>query len=364
MNIEWFDGTGSGVSEQAAEWLLAFEDGQPGEAERRQFLQWLKRSPEHIEAFLQLTALHRQIGAAPLPQSLIDRLVAEARDARPIAGRIPPAVSRGAPLPPPRRRRWPIFTAAAAMLLLLIGGLLGHELLLPGQVYRSGIGEQRSIALADGSVITLNTQSRVRVRLAADERRVVLLAGEALFDVARDARRPFRVSAGDLRVHVLGTRFTLYRRGEQTQLTVIEGRVGIETGGAGLTRPLAESLGLVTAPTAPLQALGAGEQLLAEAGRPPATRRLADPERATAWTARRLIFEDAPLAEVVAEFNRYNRRQIHVDTDALATRRITGVFKVHDIDLLVGFLQGQHDLRVIEARDDLRVVSAAGAGGG
>lgn len=366
MSIELFDPTTDSVSEQAAEWLLMFEDGLPAEAERRQFLHWLKRSPVHIEAFLEMTALHRQVAAVAVPQAVIDRMVAEARAGQRPLGRIPraaPASGAGRV----RRRRWPL--AASASVLLLVAGLLAGDVLQPGQVYRSGIGEQRSIALADGSVITLNTQSRVRVWLDQDQRQATLLDGEAMFDVARDTARPFRVNAGDLRVHVIGTRFNLYRLGAQTQLTVLEGRVAVETGAAQMAMWVDGRPDSGAVDVSALQPLGAGDRLVAEPGRVPAASTVADPQRVTSWIQRRLIFEDAPLAEVVAEFNRYNRRQIHVDAAALASRRITGVFKVHDIDLLIGFLRGQHDLRVIESRDGLRVVAAGvgagvGAGGG
>ncbi len=186
---------------------------------------------------------------------------------------------------------------------------------------------QRSITLADGSVVNLNARSRIKVHLSKTERNVELVQGQALFQVAHDPGRPFVVRSGSASVRVVGTLFDVYRKKNGTTVTVIEGRVAVrrpcprEGSGGASSLSVAEEKGRHAAtlgdPSASTENVGeegtprvkvllsAGEQLTVarDAVEQPTH---ADIAAATSWTQRRLIFDSAPLSEVVDEFNRYN----------------------------------------------------------
>lgn len=337
------------VSEQAAEWLVAFDGRDPGAQEKREFLAWLKESPAHIREFLQLSALHAELLENPRIKGSINELVAAARtDVIDLEGNSAPRPRHEQTAQAKRPHWWGIAAmlvlGVATVTLLWIGQGAGQT----GQVYRTELGEQRSISLEDGSVITLNTLSEVHVRFTTEARRVTLSKGEALFDVAKDPSRPFRVDAGPMQFTAVGTRFNLYRQATQTVLTVVEGRVAVEPiqAPAGRDRP---------APTAPLVA-SAGEQV-AVANDSVLVNRESVPEveASTAWTQRKLVFNDSPLATVAEEFNRYNRRRLVIDDQELGSRLITGVFNAHDTELLARFLKNQPDIQVDQSADVIHV---------
>jgi len=338
------------VSEQAAEWLVAFDDGEMDVAEKQQFLLWLKQSPAHIKEFLQLSAMHVELSQNDeIQKSIADLVVAATSEVVEIS---PPTSPRSpshdeATLTLTRRSslRW---LGIAATVVLAVSTAtwvwVGQGGLESGQLYRTELGEQRSIALDDGSMITLNTLSELRVTFTEQSREVALLSGEALFDVAKDAARPFTVDAGSMQLTVVGTRFNVYRQREQTVLTVVEGKVEVAA------VPMIPISAAEQPGTATLTAI-AGDQVAVDKSGSGVTRAtLPTAEATTAWTERKLIFQNRPLADVAEEFNRYNHRPLIVDDAELATRPITGVFNAHDAELLGTFLDNQPGIEV--HRDD------------
>lgn len=336
------------VAEQAAEWLVEFECGPLSDAQRREFISWLKRSPVHVEEFLQISAIHEQLADVPALKDSLEDLLAEAEETVVTLPGAPQADVLGKENERHSSRRF----ALAAGVLMLVGGSLLASLLVIGngeRTYRTGFGEQRSIPLDDGTVLALNTASEVRVRLGKQQRSATLVSGEAMFDVAKDAARPFTVSAGPLDIRVVGTRFNIYRKTEQTTLTVLEGRVDVA--------PLAMKNEGKDAEGVKRQ-LVAGEQIVVAASGRVIEVPKVNAERAAAWTARRVIFDNEPLSGVLTEFNRYNNRRLTVADPILANRRVSGVFKVHDVDVLISFLEKQQDIRVVQEGEQLRIVPA------
>ena len=333
------------VSEQAAEWLVALDDGGLDAAAKREFLAWLKQSPDHIREFLQLTALHVELAQNPELNQTIEELVAAANaDVVDLDSGNKPKIE-----PSPKRNPRRTWQAVAAVLLsvTLAGGYwLTQEVASDFEgpsTYQTALGEQRSIALDDGSVIVLNTLSNVRVHYTNNQRRVALLAGEVLFDVTKDPDRPFVVDAGSMQLEVLGTRFNVYRQTEETVLTVVEGEVAVLN---------ADQTGAVaTLPDPPITAR-AGQQVIIENASGAVTQEeIPEASPAIAWTERKLVFNAVPLIEVAEEFNRYNRRPLTISGGTLANRPITGVFNAHDADLLAAFLANQPGI-VVERRSD------------
>jgi transmembrane sensor len=332
----------SSITEQAAEWLVELSDPGITDARRRQFMSWLKLSPQHIEEFLAIAALEQEIAEQPI--ALAD-ILAEFHRAEPtppeplFGGAITPAVAAT----PPRRRmrsrrmlRW-LAAASVAVSALLLTQFTGVD--APAVRHGTAIGEQRSVALADGSIVMLNTLSQVEVRMDRSTRHVNLLAGEAMFDVVADRERPFVVQAGSVSLKVLGTKFSVYRMDAMTRLAVVEGTVQLVPNDR-----VADAI-----------LVGAGETLVAgREGVMPGGAGV-DFETAVAWTDRRLIFNAAPLAQVVHEFNRYNAVPLVVEDSELAARPVTTVFKANDVGALVTFLELEPDVEVQHDDDAIRI---------
>jgi transmembrane sensor len=186
--------------------------------------------------------------------------------------------------------------------------------------YVTDIGEQRLVALDDGSQLRLDTNSRVRVRFHGRERRVDLEQGQAFFSVAQDIRRPFRVHAGDTVVTALGTRFDVRRNADETvKVVLLEGSIDVRrssTGQATKDRILTPGQQVIVGETVP---------------EPHA----ADTEVETSWTTGRLLFRDKPLSTAIVEVNRYSRQQIVLEATAFASTSISGAFDVGDTQAFV-----------------------------
>lgn len=201
--------------------------------------------------------------------------------------------------------------------------------------YESQVGEMRRLVLADGSVLTLNTDSAVVVRMAKDRRRIALKRGEASFEVAHDASRPFLVTAGDLTVRAVGTAFDVRLRGGRVDVAVTEGVVELSNAGgrAGPPRRLAHGA-----------AAEARDGVVAVS---PMPRQVA--EQRLAWRDGLLIFQGESLAAAAAEFQRYDGRKVVVVGDALAKRPVFGVFRTNNLD---GFAEAAATLGArVEHRD-------------
>jgi len=330
------------ISEAAAEWLIRLEDNQP--IAPSAFADWLVASPRHVEEFMLVSAIWRDIpdASAPGRDSLQKLLTSAVNDARDISRSIV-RLDGHAPMSAPRASRWriPVATAAAA---LLAACLLWVSLAGRPQVYSTALGEQRSFKLEDGSIVYLNTQSQVETRYTEQTRTVRLLSGEALFIVEKDAQRPFRVEAGGTEILAVGTQFNVYRRADRTTISVVEGVVQVSptqsrasgAAGSGAT-PVAAGAGA---------RLAAGEQAQVSVAGAIVRKPAASLESVMAWRERRLVFRGEPLADVAQQFNRYNRLQIYVQGAAAQSRLLTGVFDADDPASLVLFLQADQDLVV------------------
>jgi transmembrane sensor len=333
------DNTAS-IPEQAAGWLLTLGEPSPTEHNHHQFMNWLKRSPQHVEEFLAIAALHQEVAeqSSSLEELISELKAGRERPAVPLFSKLEAAYELPQPVTPRRRHYLPWASAAAlALVALFVTQFRATE--PPLVSHRTDLGEQRSIVLGDGSIVTLNTLSEATVRFDRSSRKVTLTAGEALFDVVRDPERPFIVETGSLSLSVIGTKFSVYRRKTSTRVAVVDGVVSAVSS---------------IAPDQPL-IVRAGEGAVATAQGVSRTDERFDVQIAIAWTDRRLIFDGAPLAEVVAEFNRYNRKPLVVEDVALANRAITTVFNANDVSALIAFLELEPDVDVQYGEDAIRI---------
>lgn len=331
---------------EASAWFVEFRAGDVNGDARARFIEWLRRSPEHIHAYLEIAGVWAELPAAD-PEGKIDiaALIARARGEPEVITLTPDRPrSASAPFAVKPRTLWRSRRAAvalAAVVLLTAATLLFLDGGKFSSAYSTGIGEQRTVQLTDGSTVELNARSSIEVHLTEHQRDVTLLEGQALFRVAKDRQRPFVVRAGDAQVRALGTEFDVYKKQTATVVTVVEGRV--------------ETYDATDVPGTAAVVLSAGEQLtvLPHVVTKP-TR--ADTAVATAWVQKRLIFEETPLSDVAEEFNRYNRRPLTIDDRELEKLRISGVYSSTDPASLINFLRSQRSIQVLETEKQVRVV--------
>lgn len=235
-----------------------------------------------------------------------------------------------------RPRAWLLRPTIIGSALLACGALLAAGLYFTlGQPpsYATGASEQRVVRLDDGSWVRLNVNSRIRVAFTPHERRLVLTRGEAFFDVAHDAARPFIVAADGTKVRAVGTKFDVRDQGEAVQVTLLEGRVRVQHD----DRPTAWTL--------------SPNQKLVVSDRGQATQSAVDAAQSASWTTGRLAFQDTPLGEAAAEVNRYGRDRIVVDGEALRRRPVSGYFDVGDTTAFVKGVSVLFDLQASGPRD-------------
>jgi transmembrane sensor len=231
---------------------------------------------------------------------------------------------------------------AAAVALIAASTLFVQWTDFGARHYATDRGEQRIFKLPDGSLIHLNTQTRAQVRYGEHARIVELTKGEALFAVAQDTARPFRVIAGGAVIEAIGTQFNVYRHSTSTRVAVVEGRVRVSAEGAEPSS-LPDSPQTV-APGSALLAAGEGARVDREGA---ITVEVAAVNQATAWRQRLLQFDETTLAQAAAEFNRYNTMQIHVQGEEIRGLRVTGFFNVDNPEGLLRFLDKDRSLDIM-----------------
>jgi len=321
---------GGTVDEVAASWKLRLSSADVSARERDAFRGWLAQSAQHRAAY---DAIDRAWDACA--EEAGDFAIVSMREA---ALRYVPPAKRGF-------WQWPI-TAAVCLVaacwvgwLIAAGKLANHTGALRPQSpgveltstianavraeFETRIGERSTIRLVDGSVIVLDTGSRISVDLTGIGREVHLLAGRANFDVAHDAAKSFVVYAADRRITALGTAFDVRIGPREVRVTLEEGRVVVDQISPGALHPARGS------PAARTQ-LEPGEQLVAPVGGA-ARVRGADIKRATSWQQGRLIFEADRLADAIAEMNRYSTSPIVLADPEIGDLKLSGVFRTGEV---------------------------------
>jgi transmembrane sensor len=352
------------ILQEAGAWFIELNENPADQALRERFDRWLRRSPEHVHAFLQISVHWEEGTPRPrVPVESVDELAllaqtdsnvipllrqsdadaaASPSSAVPEASNVPPQ-SEAAPAGTGRYRppRW--LALAASLLVGAVTTVLVWQHFFRG-VYGTGVGEQRALTLTDGSRVELNSRSRIRVRYTAQERRIDLLEGQVLFHVTKNMAQPFIVMSGRTQVRAVGTSFDVYQKEHGTVVTVVEGRVATSAPGAHAAR-------------ADEVFVDAGQQitLAAPIASNAATVRphAVNIEAATAWTRHRLIFKGAPLAEVIGEFNRYTERRMIITDPEIAAIRISGSFSTSDPTDLLRFLR---EVGAYEVRESAAVI--------
>ncbi|WP_293457080.1 FecR domain-containing protein [Phenylobacterium sp.] len=307
------------IDATAADWAARVDRGPLSEAEQAELDAWAAADPRRAGAYARARAVSAHFDRA---RALGDDFV---------PARHPEARRRS-------RRR---FLAGAGG--LLAAGFAGAGVFalsrLNGRV-ATHKGDVRRVALSDGSAVTLNTDTAVRQAYGDKVRRVVLIRGEALFDVAKDAARPFDVVAGPVRVRAVGTSFTVrILPDDEVVVMVREGVVEVRRGDASPVR-LAADRAVTVAASRPLA---------------PVTLPAGGAERATAWRQGMLDLDGLTLAEAAGEYARYTDRRIRIADPAVAAMRVTGLFSMSDPDGFARAAALSLDLKVTSEPDGLRL---------
>lgn len=291
------------LTDEAAAWFARMHSDQVTSEDELAFMEWLDADPKHREAYEEAAGMWAEIGALraePGMRKLLQHLSPKVTAARP-------------------DRRGLLKWGGAGVTAAAIAGLVGWRFLFAAETYATGFGEQRRVALGDGSTLTLNTETTVRVSLGEAERRIWLDRGQAHFIVAPDPNRPFRVFVGNEEVRALGTRFEVRREGARMKVTLEEGSVAIFREGQAeqLSAPLPASHAEAVL-TPGQQATVAAEEIQIAA---------VDTQRVLAWRFGQMSLDSEPLSEAIAEINRYNTRQIVLDDPRLGRMPISGLFQ-------------------------------------
>ena len=293
---------GGDPAEEAAAWLARLQSDRADASDWLAFEAWLAASPENWAAYDRAERIADEIDAlaGPTLASLRARAAKRARTVR---------------------AAWALGGLAAAAGLLL---WLAVPRAAPPQVFDTGRGQIREIALEDGTRITLNAQSHIEASVDRRARRVTMGEGEAAFTVAHDATRPFLITVGDRTVKVVGTEFDIDNRDRRLSVTVRQGVVEVapSQGVQGDTVRLVRGGRLVHRLGAPVQKIDT----------------VATPEDAFSWRERRLIYYNASLGEVAADLNRYFPRPLVLDPEA-GRLTFSGVIVVADEDAVLHRLE-------------------------
>lgn len=335
---------------EAAAWVQRIGASDLSETERGEFVDWLRESPVHVAEMLRMARLSSALadfdgwsGLRAAEHTSSDTVVrVDLRRAPRLTGRIQPA----------RWRTRMAAVAAVLALLLFAAGWLYQQFSEIRLVTHDG--ERREVTLNDGSVVRLSPRTDVRVKMQANLRSLALKQGEAVFRVAKDPQRPFVVTAARARVQAVGTVFAVARRADTVVVTVSEGRVSV------LPIPQETQRGNAAAQAAPI-ALNANERIsISSVGVTGGVRRVALAHEAQ-WEDTELVFENLRVAEVVNRFNRRNRVQIRIADEALAARRVSGIFDADDPQSFVAFLSTIAGAKSIERGSDEILVTTGSA---
>ncbi len=356
------------IAEQAGEWLVANDDGPLEARDSAALAAWLKASPVHVEEFLGVSVIARDLREARSdPEYSLETVLARARaeDDTPVQSRWPRVVTAVRELP---SSRWLPAAVTMAALAAVSLGLLSWwnakpiaQVSAPGGTtvlhFETRHGEQLSRRLADESVLHLNTDSAVTVRYGKTERLVMLTSGHADFEVAQEPERAFRVFAGSAEVVAIGTKFDVRLEHDSTLVTVVEGRVAVGPS------PLLKKLGTRSSQnySSRFVQLGADQQIRVAANEWPAMPAAVDAQRATAWLHGQIVFDQEPLERVAAEFNRYAPNPIEIATPGLRNLQISGVFATDETEAFIAFLRSLKGVQVEVTTTRIRVSQDPGA---
>jgi len=328
------------IEVEAAAWIARLDSASGTSTDQADFEAWKAQSVHHREAAEKLGGLWSDLGILgqlAAPSSAVAATAHRGRRGTWALGHI-------------SRRSTGIAAVAAGMAAAIGMGLFATQILTPRtEIYDTAVGAQRTVNLADGSSVQLNTNSRLEVRFTPESRDLKLVRGEAFFEVAPNRQRPFSVYVQDGVVRAVGTAFIVRLRSERVEVIVTKGSVEL----ASFTQP-PRGLRLDRAaslPRRPLEVVSVAPGVVETAiiaqdkverssvTGPEATRRMA-------WRQGMLAFDGQPLSEVVADVSRYTNMEIEIADPRLSSMKIGGYFKVGEVEPMLEALEAGFGVQV------------------
>ncbi len=353
MNNQSTIDTGGEIVSEACAWIAQLESGEMSASDMAALREWMSRSPAHAREIRNVADLSGQLSVLTELASAIDATAGVGHSLRKSSNsmRIPAPVLAGA------------FTFVMVCGIAIFAMLVNVD--STPKIYKTAVGEYQTIVLADGTSVSLNTASQIEVDFNDIERRVRLVAGEALFDVASNPKRPFVVYSDTAIAEAVGTSFVVRLREAVTELAVVEGVVAFSklplsteitpmrntTESAMERPPAADPVARVIVRAG--QALTSKELstvTTSEAASEIPVLSARDLQRKLSWTDGFLEFSETPLEEVVEELTRHNAVSIEIADPALKQLKFGGIFRTGDVDQLLSALEGLGV--VVEKQDD------------
>jgi transmembrane sensor len=322
----------------AADWLVRLQSTDVSIEDTLAWQAWLNENPTNAQAFARIEEISQVLRDVPAPSAVSARQFARDRyDASvPIKDWDQPDV----------RRPWTAIAAAATLAILALTFLF-WKTPPAANTFSTAIGENRTVALADGSTIALAADTYITVALSEKERNIELTKGEALFTVAKDAARPFKVHAGDATIVAVGTAFNVERDSDRAVVSVTEGRVVVEP----VSHFLPVSVLQEFKPKLRSVRLVAGQQTTAGSAGIEEPTKMENP--ATDWQTGHLAFHLQPLRYVLEDVNRYAQKPIVLASDDVGALVITGTVERENISGWVKSLERAFDLQATEEADQI-----------
>jgi transmembrane sensor len=317
----------------AARWQARLHAADCSPGERAAFEEWRQADPVHAQAFALSERVTDGIDHLQLVDPRFQALLDEALQS--------PAEDAGAKDARRQPRHWAFpatFAAGLACAMIALRFLPGA--LEPEDVavaYESQTRAARIVQLEDGSIVQLDVASRMLVSLTPQYRKIELLSGRAMFDVAHDKSRPFSVSAASSKTTALGTRFEVDLQSKQVVVTLAEGAVAVDNEAGARTWQ---------------EQLLPGEQLKIDRGTAVRSKSIVEPQLVTSWTQGRHAFRGTPLQQALDEVNRYSQTKIRLGDPTLAQLPVAGNFVVGDSEAVVSAFAALLPLRVVASGDD------------
>ncbi|MGH1371401.1 MAG: FecR family protein [Cellvibrionaceae bacterium] len=314
------------AEQQAHEWMVLLTSAEAQDQDHRRFERWLAIDEDNARAWSETQHLWKaseqlsQLGQQHLPRKTTDNAFTGRR-------------SQTAPTKASRSQvgSWATGLAMAASIVIAVMlWLPNNKSDSQGIHYRSELAQTMPVHLPDGSVITLGAQSEIELQLSPTQRHVILHRGEAFFDVAKDTRRPFIVDSLGTQVSVLGTRFNVNQLSRRSKVSVQSGLVAV-----------------THIATQKQVELTPGERVVSHSEGLTAVSHQ-DASKSGAWREGLRLYFDAPLNDVVADFNRYSTRPLELASEELGSMSLTAVFPTDDIDLMVHSLSNVLPITVQE----------------
>ena len=325
------------IRKQATQWLIAQNSGSWSKSDQRVLDEWLVADSEHQQQYQQMQQLWGCMDAFK-SQDFPQRQAAQDYEPPIYSGNLvqfpgstaSEMASKRLPQSSSPKREWlhglKTGFAIAASILLVVGVQTYRQTGI--EHYQTAKGEQKTIFLADGSQIVLNTDSEMTIELQMFQRKVGLNRGEALFSVAHNPIRPFEVSVGNGKIRDIGTRFDVYAQGTKVDVAVLEGEVEI-----------------ITEHQQKKHALNAGQAASFDYQGIISANAMPNPKALTAWEQGKLIFDEQPLENVLNQITRYHSVQFQILDPKIRALKISGTFKTANLQLLLDTLEAGFPIR-------------------